>query len=188
VMELSHPWPPMTESQRVRVCDALSKPTYCGGSQMTLTKRKVGGHWVVCLQCLTCGSQHSGGALPRDQHHNWEQYPEWDPALPERYRDDAQSGLDERRRVVQAEFQRKRAAQSADYGEWLRASPQWKQLRNRVIQHHHGLCQACLLSPATQVHHKTYDFGRLPPAFELQPVCDPCHDRLHAGWPDADRK
>ena len=187
-MELSHHWPKMTEAQRVRVCDTLSKGTYCGGTAMTLCKRKVAGHWVVNLQCLTCGSTHSSGAMPRDQHFQWDTYPEWDSSLPELYRDNAQAGLDERRRVMQAEFQRKRAAQSADYGAWLRASPEWKDLRVRVIRHHRGVCQACLLAPATQVHHKTYDFGRLPPAFELQPVCAACHERLHAGWLDAERQ
>jgi hypothetical protein len=49
-----------------------------------------------------------------------------------------------------------------------------------------GACEACLDAPAQQVHHLTYDFGKLPPAWELRAVCRGCHERLHAGWCDAE--
>ena len=48
-----------------------------------------------------------------------------------------------------------------------------------------NLCEACLARPASDVHHLTYDLGRLPPAWELRAVCRACHDRLHA-WTRTD--
>jgi 5-methylcytosine-specific restriction endonuclease McrA len=56
----------------------------------------------------------------------------------------------------------------------------YRVLRQKVMRHYDGVCQGCLDVPATQVHHLTYaNFGN-ELAFQLIPLCDDCHDRVHA--------
>ena len=58
-------------------------------------------------------------------------------------------------------------------------SPRWKQLRERVLDRDRGLCQCCLLYPATQVHHRSYPEGQWDvPCWELAAICDDCHKRF----------
>jgi hypothetical protein len=53
-----------------------------------------------------------------------------------------------------------------------------------VMRRSRGWCEACLVSKAVTVHHLTYEFGVLPPAWHLRAVCHPYHDRLHTGDDD----
>ena len=183
-MSLENPPPRLSADQAARMEMTLGNESFCGGKVMRLTKRKVANYWVVKLQCLTCGSAHSGGALSRDAHPYWDTYPEWDTAIAERWQNDAQAGLRARQREVQESIRRKRELVSQDYSEWLANSPEWADLRKAVIQRAGFTCEACLEQPARQVHHLTYNYGRLPPAWELRAVCKACHSRLHAGWHD----
>ena len=68
------------------------------------------------------------------------------------------------------------------YHQWLLGSPEWADLRQRVLERANYLCEACLLNGTDDVHHLTYDLGLLPPAWELRAVCRECHERLHFLW------
>lgn len=55
----------------------------------------------------------------------------------------------------------------------------WHQQRKRVLDRDRGLCQCCLLYPATQVHHTEYPDGQLDVLlYTLQALCDDCHKRF----------
>ena len=58
-------------------------------------------------------------------------------------------------------------------------SPKWKKLRTLILQRDRNLCRGCLLQPATEVHHLTYEHVYNELAFELISLCDDCHDRAH---------
>ncbi len=59
-------------------------------------------------------------------------------------------------------------------------SPEWKARRGKVLRRDGYICQACLSNPATQVHHLTYKHWGHEPLFELEAICEPCHDDITA--------
>lgn len=63
------------------------------------------------------------------------------------------------------------------YKSYMR-SDKWKLKRLQVFKRDNCLCQSCLSSPATQVHHLTYVHFADEPLFDLVSVCTPCHNRL----------
>ncbi len=66
------------------------------------------------------------------------------------------------------------------YSKYLQ-SPEWRDKRDLVLKRDNKLCQACLKSYATQVHHRSYEFVDMTgsePAFDLIAVCGPCHDKI----------
>ncbi len=140
------------------------------------------------MQCDSCGCALGSGAFPRAEHPNWESYPWWRTELKEEYdaaRQAYWTNLKEQR-LAEADkkledFWRQHAKRRADYAEWLQTSPEWKEIRELVMWRSRQRCEACLSATATVVHHLTYEFGRLPPAWQLKAVCDACHDRLHNG-------
>lgn len=74
----------------------------------------------------------------------------------------------------------KRAEMMTDYSQYLK-SPEWQKKRDLVLKRDNYLCQSCLDAFATQVHHKSYQFVDLKggePAFDLEAVCTPCHERI----------
>src|SRR5690606_27365370 len=133
--------------------------------------------------CLTCGGA-IGGALKREHHPALESYPLWDEGRRQAYdaerQQQAQAALAQVRERHLAERRAAYEKRRAEYASWLRNSPDWHRLRRRVLERANHVCEACLSSPASEVHHRTYAFGRLPPAWELRAVCIACHDRLHA--------
>ena len=185
---LSHDWPRMTSPMRQRVESLIAGGCTgweCDGGNVTLTRRKLQNQTVqVHLQCDGCGRSVSG-ALARGEHHAWQSYREWDEShefAREAERLERIAEADERRERLQPfpnleeVWQRRRA----EYAEWCRTSPEWGHIRGLVARRAGGICEACLQGPVQQVHHLTYEFGKLPPAWELRGVCLPCHRKLHA--------
>jgi hypothetical protein len=64
-----------------------------------------------------------------------------------------------------------------DYHRYL-ASAEWKSRRERVMERAGGLCEACRVQPATEVHHLTYAHIGNEALFELVAICRPCHQDL----------
>lgn len=66
----------------------------------------------------------------------------------------------------------------AQYAIYL-ASPEWRELRIRVMQRHGGMCAVCRKRTAAQAHHQTYERVGHEDANDLVPVCMECHRELH---------
>ena len=139
----------------------------CGKDQFTLKRRRLSNlSWCVDVQCDQCG-RAGGHPFKLVDHPYWSEYPIFDNGKLDRWYD--------------REYQERLAEKSrrqADYREWLLSSPEWKELRTKVIRRSGSLCEACLSTPATDVHHITYNYGRLPPAWMLRHICRNCHDRF----------
>lgn len=172
---------PRMSAEAKRRLDALldDKECFCGSALCSLTKRKVGASVVVHLQCEICG-RGVGSAQPRQEHWHWQSYPEFDAG---RY--DVWSSEDAKRRAASLSAWRDErkntlAERRRAYGEWLRTAPEWREMSAKVLRRSSGWCEACLSARADQVHHLTYDLGKLPPAWLLRAVCLSCHERLHA--------
>ena len=66
----------------------------------------------------------------------------------------------------------------ADYEAHL-LSPKWQKLRGLVMNRCGGICEGCMSSRATDVHHRTYANMGDELLFQLVGVCRPCHDKIH---------
>ena len=182
-VELSGPWPYINPDMREKVKERLASGCYCKHDQQrtaTLRRRAVAGSVSVWLQCDACGCA-IGNAMAKQYHPNWHGYPLWDTATADAYQDANRARLaalptpDERRTAHLAEYR----ARAAEYHNWCRTAPEWRLICEKVAWRSRGHCEACLTNAATVVHHLTYDFGKLPPAWHLKAVCDTCHTRLH---------
>jgi len=95
---------------------------------------------------------------------------------------DEQLKVDYRERVV-SEHTETRAAEKAEffvwYNEYLK-STEWRSRRARVLKRANGICEGCLVSEATQVHHLTYEHVGDELMFELVAICDACHEKAHS--------
>lgn len=65
-----------------------------------------------------------------------------------------------------------------EYQNYLK-SPQWKEIRERVMRRDGYVCQYCGAEKATSVHHWRYDNIFAPRMAELTSLCWPCHKSLH---------
>ena len=65
------------------------------------------------------------------------------------------------------------------YGRYLETD-EWRNKRRRVLDRDGGMCQACLIRTAEQVHHLTYKRVFHEPLFDLISVCRVCHYALHS--------
>jgi len=132
----------------------------------------VGGSAHYAEQCLECGVRVG----------NWVKKPDhpvdnWDDSIQERIEREAAERRDQAdiARMQEAEARRRK------YHEYLQ-SPEWRELRERVLERDDHLCQGCLTEPATQVHHTGKDpYEHIFKEFcwELVSVCDGCHNRYH---------
>lgn len=143
----------------------------CDGLDFSLVKRqKSNGSWTVQIQCRECGAS-TCQPLPLRDHPRWQSYPMWDESISDAYQ--------ERRQLAQEDARENRRR---EYDDWLLRSEEWAALRMRVLVRAGAICEACLSARAVEVHHETYDLGRLPPAWLLRAVCAECHARLHDRW------
>ncbi len=176
---------------RQRMLEALERGCDCHHDDQrtaSLTQRN-GAAW---LQCDACGSS-LGSAMKRDHHPKYPSYIRWRQDLADRYRLEWDTWRESKREETLAEIDARQdafkqlAAQRAEayrqkkieYADWLRRSPEWAQMRERIFWRCRGRCEACISGNAFAVHHLTYRYGKLPPAWELRAVCQECHERLH---------
>jgi hypothetical protein len=147
-----------------------------------LTRRRTSNAVVtVHIQCGNCGKSRSG-ALKRADFPYWQDFAPWSDELIDRHRERINTCHAETRAAMgqnRAEHAAEAAQRRADYALWLLRSPEWRTLRDRVMRRAMFICEACLANKAGDVHHITYQLGKLPPAWELRAVCRTCHDRLH---------
>lgn len=139
----------------------------------------------VWLQCDQCGAS-LGNAMSKRDHQAHASYRAWNSDIAKKYEDahDEYMASIPRPEDLQAERKKAYLARSAAYEEWCRSSPEWSDIVKKVAWRSRGHCEACLNAPSEVVHHLTYEFGKLPPAWHLKAICHPCHNRLHCAGDD----
>lgn len=88
-------------------------------------------------------------------------------------------GFDERNGEAEQERLQRRQEWFEQYREYLK-SDKWRVKRLAALKRDGYVCQACLSRKASQVHHKTYEHVFDEPLFDLESVCEHCHQKLHA--------
>lgn len=183
---LATTWPRMAPAAKKHAEAALSSGCYCGSPTATFKKRQIGASVTVWLQCDGCGKGYNN-SFKRADHYAWQDYPVWDDTLRDKY--DAQRRVEQEERLAgfrdeHAAAQAQFAARREEYAAWCRSSPEWAEMRQRILWRSRTHCEACLANRAEFIHHLTYRFGKLPPAWCLRAVCEECHRRLHDGDDD----
>lgn len=85
----------------------------------------------------------------------------------------------EQRRVeIQQQREQDRIARYEFYTAHIRSS-KWAELRQRIFKRSDGICEGCGIAKATQVHHTSYDNLGDEFLWELQAICNACHERFH---------
>jgi hypothetical protein len=190
---LGRPYDGIAEEAWTRINATLSAGCYCHHDQersATLRRRMGSGGMSVYLQCEACG-EALGPAFARRHFTDWQALPMWDDTLQPLHEaaaaaDNAEHRAQRRARadLALAGFQQHDEARlaelrqrQADYRTWCRSSPEWAAIHERVMWRSRGWCEACLVEKAGTVHHLTYKFGVLPPAWPCVPfamtVCIP---------------
>ena len=134
----------------------------------------------VKLQCLRCGSPVGSQFAHNDLERRPQDYPPWDQALADKYREE-----------LTAHYESVRNNRNRKFWDWYNGylnTQKWRTLKQRILERANWTCEACGTAEAGQVHHTTYDHVGDEALWELRAVCTPCHDRLHAykrPWEDS---
>jgi len=127
----------------------------------------------LCTQCMTCGKMPGGTVRWLSQKgidiHSFE---EFDETISERWRA-AQN------QVRQLKLQKEKLERHLEYERYIRESAEWQAIRVKVMKRDGYLCQACLETGATEVHHKNYLHLFDEILFDLIAVCRACHQKIH---------
>ena len=127
-------------------------------------------------RCNSCGCAFTSAMKHSDAHARGVSTISHDEieAIADRYCQARRDGYD---RITATVIDQVQQQNRADYDAYLR-SPEWRSLRKRIYKRASGLCEGCLLRPATQTHHLTYAHKGNEFAWELVAICDACHDRI----------
>ena len=132
------------------------------------------GGFQVKMQCLQCGKRGQARKVQAG-----------DEKLPEVDKDLWRKSWEEKSEAIQRAKEQESSAikqkMQWEYAEYLK-TPEWREMRQKVLIRDNYLCQYCLSARADQVHHKTYIYKKAghEAAFELVSLCKKCHE-LHHG-------
>jgi 5-methylcytosine-specific restriction endonuclease McrA len=140
------------------------------------------GAGAYVLQCLTCGRELRSLKKTSPEVMNLAERIPFDESLGTAYADRQQALY---KALYQERSEQRRAEWRAQYNAYLQ-SPEWRAKRLLVLKRDKYVCQGCLASQATQVHHLSYAHVFHEPLFDLVSVCDDCHAALFLllGWCD----
>jgi len=143
----------------------------CPHDKSTVKLRVIrGGSTQVVRQCDDC-LRVVGGAIPKSTIESIDSLAPFDER--------GEGYFKAYSKAVAMKNDKERAAWFAWYDEYLR-SPEWATRRNMVLHRASGVCEGCMESSATQVHHLSYDNVGDELLYQLVAVCDACHEKAHS--------
>ena len=134
------------------------------------------------VRCVICG-ESKGGAIKyadlTDKQKNDAVL--WNPqTATDYYAENARlrkEAMEEAQRDCDASNSQKNQAWWRWYSAYL-ASSTWRIRRQSVMRRARGICEACQIAAATEVHHLTYAHVGREPLFELVAICLKCHEQI----------
>jgi len=150
----------------------------CKNSRIVYVKRELSNgtfhHKVGCLNCKqTFGGSIKKSVIPIHETiyqvplAKYEEYELWRNKL-----------RDEITAFVIDKFEQLKIHWRKNYEDYLNSNV-WKLKRLTILQRDKFVCQECLKSRATSVHHITYANLGDEKDYELVSLCQPCHDNIH---------
>ena len=163
----------LLEAEKKRLsCYEKRLSAYSHDSVPVLKKRiSAAGVTLVGYQCSTCGCWKG---VKSSLVNKAIALPDFDDTIYRAFYERISAQEKEKLEREHAQYQ---ADKNAKYSAYLRTE-KWRVKRALALKRDNGICQSCLVSPATQVHHKTYDHIYDEPLFDLESICIPCHERI----------
>lgn len=130
------------------------------------------GRTTYVRQCLRCGKT-STPIKPKAAliEAAGEPITPYNDYLPIRWRKAKSLAYDEARQRLQPELKKER--------ERYLSTPEWKKLREVVIEREGGICEVCGEQPITEIHHIHYDRLGAERLGDLMGLCSECHGLIH---------
>jgi len=160
--------------ERNRTQDDTQQCTHNFVIAKTKTRSGICQYRQLCLKCGAVG--HGGTAIPHRELTEKQKAEAVDYELRERI-------LDEQREIVKAKWREDDADFNKRWWQWYNGYMQsdvWQRRRQQVLRRARGICEACQVAAATEVHHLNYNHVGREPLFDLVAVCEQCHQQLHA--------
>lgn len=159
--------------------DYINEP--CTANGYTIVKKETANGIVIRSQC-ECGYINGRSLKQSDFDLNKLPFADLDKYLErefniELFYENRRNQAEKERQARNEEIRSNNNAFWEEYKEYLNTD-KWKIKRVRVLQRDKNLCQACLTSPANQVHHLTYAHVFDEPLFDLISVCARCHNKI----------
>ncbi len=130
-------------------------------------------------QCISCGCI-GGNSLKKASITGYQRLEFTDKVKHETFQTERYKEANDRIQAYRTYFiENRESAKFKKYDAYLK-SDEWRAKRARVLNRDNHLCQCCLIHTATQVHHTTYAHLYNEPLFELESVCDRCHESITA--------
>ena len=122
---------------------------------------------VFATQCVQCGKHFrniaKGKSAPPEEAYEEGRY--------ERFWAEQQAARNDER-------QKKSSKWWEVYNDYLR-SDEWRSKRQKALMQCGGICRGCGDRPPVEVHHLTYADVGDEFIFQLLPLCDDCHQKIH---------
>lgn len=137
---------------------------------------------VYVLQCLSCGRELKTLAKTSPEVLRQAERIPFDEALAQQKDEEQRANRESYWQQQRAQMQAETEKQQQEWWDWYNRyleSPRWKAKRALVMKRAGGMCEGCLIRPATQVHHTTYKHAGDELLFELVAICADCHRRIH---------
>jgi hypothetical protein len=160
----------------------------CRCERTHLTRRRLAnGTFAFYMQCLRCGRATSAAVAKGEAEKmsrrmglaSAEQLAPWNEAIGAAYEARRKEWVEARRLEQMARREDADIERTERYQAYLK-TPDWRRIRDQVIERAGGLCEGCREATATEVHHLTYRHVFAEFLFELVALCRDCHQRVHA--------
>ena len=156
---------------------AFPYPTDCTHPASEVRRKTAtNGAIMVGRQCTSCGSVVGPWLKKTRENAN---APAWDEHLQDAWWERAKLVIEGKRAEADQERSAEHRAWLLEHDAYLR-TPEWADLRAKVIRREKGLCQGCMEVRGTEVHHMTYVRWKRELLTDLVLYCRSCHERYHA--------
>lgn len=139
----------------------------CTHDKKTITRHyAINGRLIYYHQCPSCGWSDTKSVSYKHvrKNYNVNNIPLYDKKFYEKF--------------CREENQRKKKEWWALYNEYL-TTPEWHDLRIKIINRDKNLCQECFSKKANEVHHLHYRNVFKEKLEDLISVCKDCHNKIH---------
>ncbi len=127
------------------------------------------------IQCTRCGALVRSVKKESVPLHRLRELPPYDGDLAGRW---SVAKWGRYRELADGARGEKLQAMRVDYAQY-RETPEWRELRRRVLDRANRVCEGCGQAEATQAHHLTYERLGREMLFDLVAVCRACHEAIH---------
>ena len=175
---------PQPSRKQVYADYSLVKQRECSHNFRLTKLEQRNGVFQFRVRCIICG-ETQGDALKHATLTEQEKRAAavWNPQTASNYYAESERLRREEIAFLQQQCELENAQLNRVWWEWYNGylrSPIWLRRKQAVMRRARGICEACQIASATQIHHLTYAHVGREPLFELVAICTKCHEQITA--------